>query len=77
VAPGSTTVEVDLAERDGVTHVRLTHHGLDDAMREMHAGGWRRYLERLAAAAEGRDPGDDPAAASARSGPSPPPPEAS
>jgi uncharacterized protein YndB with AHSA1/START domain len=63
VKPGSTTVEVDLEERDGVTHVRLTHRGLDAAMRPWHADGWRRYLARLAAATEGRDPGPDPAAA--------------
>jgi uncharacterized protein YndB with AHSA1/START domain len=63
VAPGSTTVEVDLAERDGVTRVRLTHRGLDAAMRAMHADGWPRYLERLAAACEGREPPADPAAA--------------
>jgi uncharacterized protein YndB with AHSA1/START domain len=61
VAPGSTTVEVDLDERDGVTHVRLTHRGLDAAMRAMHQEGWERYLGRLAAVAEGRDPGLDPA----------------
>jgi uncharacterized protein YndB with AHSA1/START domain len=63
VKPGSTTVEVDLEEHDGVTRVRLTHRGLDAAMRPWHADGWRRYLARLAAAAEGRDPGPDPAAA--------------
>jgi uncharacterized protein YndB with AHSA1/START domain len=61
VAPGSTTVEVDLEERDGVTRVRLTHRGLDAAMREMHAEGWVRYLARLAAVLEGREPGLDPA----------------
>lgn len=33
-----------------------------------------RYLERLAAVAEGRDPGLDPAAAYAESGPPPTPP---
>jgi uncharacterized protein YndB with AHSA1/START domain len=76
VAAGSTTVEVDLAERDGVTRVRLTHRGLDEAMRAMHADGWPRYLARLAAAAEGRDPGPDPAAAYAQSGPPSAPPEA-
>lgn len=69
VRPGSTTVEVDLDERDGVTHVRLAHHGLDAAMRPWHADGWERYLERLAAAVEGRDPGPDPAAAHAATGP--------
>jgi uncharacterized protein YndB with AHSA1/START domain len=68
VAAGSTTVEVDLHERDGVTHVRLTHRGLDAAMRGMHAGGWAQYLARLAAAVEGRDPGPDPAAEYAATG---------
>jgi uncharacterized protein YndB with AHSA1/START domain len=77
VAAGSTTVEVDLEECDGVTHVRLTHRGLDEAMRAMHADGWPRYLERLAAVAEGREPGPDPAAAYAQTGPpSTPPSEA-
>jgi uncharacterized protein YndB with AHSA1/START domain len=71
VAPGATTVEVDLEERDGVTQVRLTHRGLDAALRPMHAEGWASYLARLAAAAEGRDPGPDPAAAYAASGRSP------
>jgi uncharacterized protein YndB with AHSA1/START domain len=61
VAPGSTTVEVDLSERDGVTHVRLTHRGLDAAIRAMHEEGWTRYLARLSAVLEGRDPGPDPA----------------
>jgi uncharacterized protein YndB with AHSA1/START domain len=71
VAPGSTTVEVDLDERDGVTHVRLTHRGLGAALRPMHVDGWGRYLARLAAAAEDRDPGPDPAAEHARTGRSP------
>ncbi len=62
VAPGSSTVEVDLDERDGVTHVRLTHRGLDEAMRRMHGDGWDRYLARLAAVATGLEPGPDPAA---------------
>lgn len=61
VAPGSSTVEVELSDRDGVTHVRLTHRGLDAAMRAMHADGWARFLSRLAAVVEGRDPGPDPA----------------
>ena len=76
VEPGSTTVEVDLTERDGVTHVRLTHSGLTPEMRLFHDDGWRRFLARLAAVAEGRDPGPDPAAAYADSGPPdrPPPP---
>ena len=76
VAPGASTVEVDLEERDGATLVRLTHRGLDEAMRAMHADGWLRYLGRLAATLEGRDPGPDPAAAYAASGPPGAPPEA-
>jgi uncharacterized protein YndB with AHSA1/START domain len=63
VAPGSTTVEVDLCERDGATHIRLVHRGLDAAMRPMHEEGWLRYLARLAAVAEGREPAPDPATA--------------
>jgi uncharacterized protein YndB with AHSA1/START domain len=61
VSPGSTTVQVDLMEHDGATAVRLTHRGLDAAMRPMHAEGWVRYLARLAATAEGRPPVPDPA----------------
>jgi uncharacterized protein YndB with AHSA1/START domain len=53
VAPGASTVEVDLDERDGVTHVRLIHRGRDAAMRQMHAEGWSRYLSVLAAVLEG------------------------
>jgi uncharacterized protein YndB with AHSA1/START domain len=53
VPPGSSTVEVDLEERDGVTHFRLTHRGLDAAMRRMHAQGWEHFLARLATALEG------------------------
>jgi uncharacterized protein YndB with AHSA1/START domain len=51
VAPGSTTVEVELSEDPRGTHVRLVHRGLDAAMRPMHAEGWGRFLPRLARAA--------------------------
>jgi uncharacterized protein YndB with AHSA1/START domain len=63
VHPGSSTVEVDLEDRGEVTVVRLVHRGLEEAMRPMHLDGWKRYLERLAAVAEGRPAGPDPAAA--------------
>ena len=64
VPPGSSTVEVDLREDDdGVTHLRLTHSGLSEDMRPWHDEGWERFLARLCAVAEGRDPGADPAAA--------------
>ena len=60
VEPGSTTVEVDIEQLGGVTRLRLTHSGLSDEMRPMHADGWQRFLGRLQAVAEGRDPGPQP-----------------
>jgi uncharacterized protein YndB with AHSA1/START domain len=60
VPPGSTTVEVTL-EADGEgTIVRLRHSGLDGEQAARHAVGWEHYLERLAVAAAGGDPGRDP-----------------
>jgi uncharacterized protein YndB with AHSA1/START domain len=69
VEPGSTTVEVELHEHGDTTRVHLTHRGLTDSMRPFHADGWRRFLARLQAVAEGRDPGEDPAAPYAETGP--------
>jgi uncharacterized protein YndB with AHSA1/START domain len=61
VPPGSTTVTVDLeALSSDRTQLRLTHVGLDEAMRPLHAEGWQRYLARLQAVAEGREPPPDP-----------------
>jgi uncharacterized protein YndB with AHSA1/START domain len=60
VAPGSTTVVIELeADRDG-TLVRLTHSGLEPPpVADHHRDGWVRYLERLRVRAEGGDPGPD------------------
>ncbi len=59
--PGSTTVAVDLEPRgEKRTLVRLVHSGLEAAMRPLHEDGWRRYLERLSAVAEGRPLPPDP-----------------
>ncbi len=60
VPPGSSTVEVTLTPDGDGTVVRLQHSGLPAPAREQHAEGWEHYLARLAAAAEGRDPGPDP-----------------
>ena len=60
VPPGSSTVEVVLHEQDGRTRVRLAHSGLPAAMRPWHREGWERFLPRLRAVAEGRDPGPTP-----------------
>ena len=62
IPPGSTTVEIDLRPRDGGTELHLVHRGLTEPMADAHTGGWSNYLARLAAVAEGRDPGIDPLA---------------
>jgi uncharacterized protein YndB with AHSA1/START domain len=60
VPPGSSVIEIDLVEKDQGTLVRLTHSGLPNAHEcASHAKGWRHYLQRLATAAAGRDPGPD------------------
>jgi uncharacterized protein YndB with AHSA1/START domain len=60
VPPGSSLVEIDLMERDGGTLMRLTHSGLPNADQcARHSAGWSHYLARIAAAASGRDPGED------------------
>jgi uncharacterized protein YndB with AHSA1/START domain len=62
VPPGSTIVEIDLRPVNGGTELRLVHRGLAGPMADAHTGGWANYLGRLAAVAEGRDPGPDPLA---------------
>ena len=61
VTPGSSTVEVTLTPDGDETIVRLIHRDLpsEDA-RAAHRGGWEKFLPRLVAVAEGRDPGPDP-----------------
>lgn len=60
VPPGSSLIEIDLLDRDGGTVVRLTHSGLPDAtQRAKHDRGWGHYLDRLAMALSGADPGVD------------------
>jgi len=60
VPPGSTTVEITLEPHGDGTQLRLVHRGLAGPMVDAHDGGWSNYLGRLAALAEGRDPGPDP-----------------
>ena len=60
VPPGSSTVEVTLVEDGDGTIVRLRHYGLPVDQRESHGEGWLHYMERLATAASGGDPGPDP-----------------
>jgi uncharacterized protein YndB with AHSA1/START domain len=63
IPPESTTVEIDLRPRDGGTELSLVHTGLLAPMADAHSGGWANYLHRLAAVAEGREPGPDRLAA--------------
>ena len=58
VAPGSTTVEITLAQEGTDTVVRLRHSGLPSAEAAAnHGGGWDHYLARLAIAGAGGGPG--------------------
>lgn len=61
VAPGSTTVVIELEPDEDGTLVRLTHTGLaPPPVAEHHREGWELYLERLRIRAEGGDPGPAP-----------------
>ena len=60
VPPGSSLIEIDLIDQKNGTLVRLTHSGLPDEEEcASHEEGWTHYLERLAVAATGGDPGPD------------------
>ena len=61
VAPGESTVEVNLVPDGGGTQLRLVHRDLPNAeSAERHSHGWAHYTQRLSAAAAGEDPGADP-----------------
>ena len=60
VRPGSTSVEITLVPEGDKTRVRLEHRDLIAQMLDPHDDGWGKYIVRLAAVAEGRDPGPDP-----------------
>lgn len=58
--PGSSLVEIDLVEEPGGTRIKLTHSGLADReICDSHEKGWTHYLDRLAIAAAGGNPGPD------------------
>jgi uncharacterized protein YndB with AHSA1/START domain len=57
--PGSSTVTIDLTQDDFGTLLTLTHSELPADEIPIHVMGWEHYVPRLAAAAEGRDPGPD------------------
>jgi uncharacterized protein YndB with AHSA1/START domain len=47
VPPESTTVAIELTERDGVTTLQLEHHGLPPEAVAPHEHGWAYFLGRL------------------------------
>lgn len=58
--PGATRLRITFEPRGSATHVALEHTGLHPAEAAKHAIGWPHFIERLAVAAAGRDPGPDP-----------------
>jgi uncharacterized protein YndB with AHSA1/START domain len=60
VPPGSSRVEIDLVPEGRGTRLRLTHTVGAPGFGPKVEAGWRHYGARLAAAAEGADPGPDP-----------------
>jgi uncharacterized protein YndB with AHSA1/START domain len=59
--PGGSTVEFELLPDGTGTLVRLTHRGIPADDIPIHRTGWNVFLPRLAEAAEGGDPGPNPA----------------
>jgi uncharacterized protein YndB with AHSA1/START domain len=58
--PQSTAVEVSLTPYEDGTVVRLVHRRLPSVAVAFHSGGWRHFMDRLALAATGGEPGPDP-----------------
>jgi uncharacterized protein YndB with AHSA1/START domain len=58
--PESTTVEITLRADGAETVLELVHRDLPPEELAQHGVGWVHFLERLALAASGVDPGPDP-----------------
>jgi uncharacterized protein YndB with AHSA1/START domain len=65
--PAATRLLVRLEAKEGHTRLHLEHTGLLPAEAKKHAVGWPHFLERLAVAGRGADPGPDPWKRSPRS----------
>ncbi len=59
IPAGSTTIEITLTPEGSKTRVRLVHRGLPTDAVADHTHGWDHYLDRLAVAVGGGDPGPD------------------
>jgi uncharacterized protein YndB with AHSA1/START domain len=60
VPPGGSTVEIELVAEGAGTRLRFTHTLPTPEEAAKHEVGWTHYLDRLAVAAAGGDPGPDP-----------------
>ena len=58
--PGSTTVEITLMPSEDGTLLSVEHRDLPAEQAPQHAIGWPHFLDWLAKAAGGRNPGPDP-----------------
>ena len=58
--PGATRLRVTFEARGATTRVELEHSGLVPVEAAKHSIGWPHFIERLAMAAAGGDPGADP-----------------
>ena len=58
--PGSSRVEVTFTASGAGTRLRLVHDQLPGDLRLLHDDGWTRFLARLDAELDGRDPGPYP-----------------
>ncbi len=58
--PDATHLRIELAPDDKGTVLLLTHSGLQPSEAPRHEMGWTHFLDRLAIAAAGGDPGRDP-----------------
>ena len=63
VAPGSSTVAIELIRDGEGTLIRLTHSDLPPDEAGIHRYGWEHYMNRLAAVSEDRPPGPNRMAA--------------
>src|SRR5437773_2163627 len=60
VPPGSSRIEIELEPSGDGTLLRFRHSGLPNSETvRHHAHGWDHYLQRLAVAGRGDDPGED------------------
>lgn len=67
--PGATRLVVTLTAHGSGTRVSLEHRGLALEEGKKHAIGWPHFIERLAIAATGGEPGPDPWREAARRAP--------